>query len=360
MVHLQHVQDEFKKDGVVVLGFNTADSKEKVVELMRQKGATFPTILDGSRAVQAVATNRYRSSSVPMNYIIDREGRIAAAFSGYRKGDERGVQAIREILAGRSPAALREKKSVHGRVLALGGKPLNGARIILTPASGRGSYGATTDADGDYAVEDVPAGEYRMLIILLGKLGFSAPGGTVTAAADRAVRHDVRLPDGTIEGRIVNKVTGKPFDPRDIRVSASPNYYSATPDENGRYRLVGLPPGTYRVRVSSPLASIPGDSREIEVAGNKKGVDFAIATVKTGKLRLRVDDAQGKPARDLQFRLELSATTTQSLYGRVIEPGLYEFDLAVGERAIGIRGQTEVIRVDIAEGETVERKVQLP
>jgi len=135
MVHLQHIHDEYKDKGVVVLGFNTADSREKVVELMRQKGVSYPTILDGSRAVRRIAVDRYGSSTVPMNYIIDRDGRVAAAFSGYREGDKRGEQAIEDILAGRAPAKLAAPKSVYGRVVALGGKPLKSALISLYGAS---------------------------------------------------------------------------------------------------------------------------------------------------------------------------------------------------------------------------------
>ncbi len=358
MVHLQKVYEGFKQKGVVVLGFNTADTREKVEALMRAKGATYPTILDGSARVQQIATNRYRSSTVPMNYIIDPKGRIAAAFSGYREGDERGDDAIRAILAGRGPAEHAAAKAVHGRILALGGRPLSGARLSLIQDGGRASYSGTTDDDGDYAIRDVPRGTYRILVHVIGRGGFSAPGGRVTVDKAGAARHDVRLPDTTIEGRIVDGKTGKPFDYRDVRVTATPLYFSAIPDDEGRYRLVGLPPGTYRLAVTSSRPDLVRQVREVELENNAKGIDFALARVATGVLRLKVIDARGQPARGIEFWLAINGGV-RSLYGKYVDSGVYEFELKTGAREVVIRGQEDPVRVTIRDGKTTDSTFRL-
>lgn len=353
MVHLQKIHEQYKEKGVVVLGFNTADSREKVVELMKEKGATYPTVLDGSPRVQRIASDLYHSSSVPMNYIITRDGRIAAGFAGYGANDHRGDDAIEDLLAGRDPAKRPQPETVHGRIRAFGGKPLEGARLLLMKDGGRGSYAATTDASGEYMVRDVPPGAYRVLVMVIGKLGFSAPGGRVEVAKGKAVRHDVELPDTSIEGRIVDARSGEPFDYRDVRVSATPDYYSATPDETGRYRLVGLPPGSYRVSVDSPDPALVGQSREVELKDKLRDVGFRLARAPTGTLRLHVCDRAGKAARNLEFWLEVDGGV-RTLFGRCVDMGVFEFELRAGNRVIGIRGQPRSIPVTIREGVTTQ------
>jgi hypothetical protein len=358
MGHLQHVYESYKKKGVVVLGFNTADSKEKTAELLKEKGVTYPNILDPSAAVRRIATEHYRSSSVPMNYVIDREGRIAAAFSGYAEGDTRGVDAIEEILAGRSPAALSRRASVYGTVSGPGGKPLGGTYVTLLPAGGRGSYQGTTDADGRYGVTEVPPGEYRMLVQLVAKQGFSCPAGRVTVTKDGGVERNIRLPDTSISGTILRKDNKTPFHPRDISIFAG-SYY-ATPDEHGRYRLVGLPPGTYEVRINSSIPSIRDAKRTVDLAGDhRKGVDFDLETMRTGRMRLRVTGADGKPARGLEFRLDLGEGSSVNVFPREVADGVYVFELEVGGRRIFGPARTFSVRANIPDGKTVEREIDL-
>jgi hypothetical protein len=74
MVHLQHVYEDYKKRGVVILGFNSADDPKIARKFLREKRINFPNILDSSRAAQDVAARTYKGSGVPLNYIIDRDG----------------------------------------------------------------------------------------------------------------------------------------------------------------------------------------------------------------------------------------------------------------------------------------------
>ena len=97
MVYLQELHESFKDKGLVVLGFNSADDTKVVEALLKAKKVTFPNILDTSAGAKNVARHGYRGSGVPLNYIIDREGRVAAAWGGYRQNDNRG-QAVLERL----------------------------------------------------------------------------------------------------------------------------------------------------------------------------------------------------------------------------------------------------------------------
>jgi peroxiredoxin len=73
----------------VVLGFDSADKREIAIELMKKNSLTFPCVMDSSDAVVAMALQKYGANAVPTTYLIDREGKVAAAWIGY---DEKSDQ----------------------------------------------------------------------------------------------------------------------------------------------------------------------------------------------------------------------------------------------------------------------------
>jgi peroxiredoxin/outer membrane lipoprotein-sorting protein len=88
--HIQDIYDEYKDDGLVVLGVNN-ESKKKAAQYMEENNYTFPTLLDLDRKVQA----RYQVSAIPNVFIINREGDVAANLIGYRTKDQ-VVSALKE------------------------------------------------------------------------------------------------------------------------------------------------------------------------------------------------------------------------------------------------------------------------
>ncbi len=97
MVHLQRLHEQYADKGLVVLGFNCADKKDLARALLEKKGVTFPSVLDSSDGATNVAYRRYKMSGVPLNYLIDREGRIVDAWYGFRKSDPRMKKALRRL-----------------------------------------------------------------------------------------------------------------------------------------------------------------------------------------------------------------------------------------------------------------------
>lgn len=97
MVHLQHVHETLADKGLVVLGFNCADASAIAKDLMQKKGVDYPTILDSSDRAQKVFFQDYRGSGVPLNYVIDREGRVAAAWYGWSEKDPRLEKVFRKL-----------------------------------------------------------------------------------------------------------------------------------------------------------------------------------------------------------------------------------------------------------------------
>jgi peroxiredoxin/outer membrane lipoprotein-sorting protein len=90
--HIQALYDQYKDEGLVVLGINN-ESKQKAAQYMEENGYTFPTLLDLDRSVQA----QYQVSAIPNVFVIDRNGNVAANLIGYRT-KEQVEAAIKEVL----------------------------------------------------------------------------------------------------------------------------------------------------------------------------------------------------------------------------------------------------------------------
>jgi peroxiredoxin len=96
MRHLQKLHEQYSGKGVVILGFNYTDDKKIALEFLRENGATFSMILDSSDTARRVSYSDYKCSGVPLNYIIDRQGKVVDAWSGYEEGHPRALAALKK------------------------------------------------------------------------------------------------------------------------------------------------------------------------------------------------------------------------------------------------------------------------
>jgi peroxiredoxin len=77
---------------------NVVDTKDASLSLMRSKGVTYPMILDYSPAAEKTYKEDYQLPGVegsPLEYVIDREGKIAAAW--YGGADKPGLDALEKM-----------------------------------------------------------------------------------------------------------------------------------------------------------------------------------------------------------------------------------------------------------------------
>jgi peroxiredoxin/outer membrane lipoprotein-sorting protein len=95
MPDVESFHKKYKDRGLVVLGLNEADDREIALDFMREAGATFPTILDSSEAARDVSWDGYRTTGVPVNYIIDREGKVVDAWYGHYEDHTRELAALK-------------------------------------------------------------------------------------------------------------------------------------------------------------------------------------------------------------------------------------------------------------------------
>ena len=168
----------------------------------------------------------------------------------------------------------KEGGTITGRV-RMEGKPAQGITIIATPSvsdparvaeqmfNAPASMKATTDSDGVYKLEGVPAGKYRVAASAPALVSVNVnSGGEVTVTEDttaEGVDFDLSL-GGVITGMITDtegrpvigdRVTIKPLDkaaaatPPSVEAMIGDRMY--TTDDRGIYRIFGLRPGLYIV-----------------------------------------------------------------------------------------------------------------
>ena len=96
MRHLQKLHEKYSGKNLVILGFNCSDDKKIALEFLGENGATFPTILDSSYAAIKVQMSDYKGGGVPLNYIIDPQGKVADTWYGYEEGHQRALAALKK------------------------------------------------------------------------------------------------------------------------------------------------------------------------------------------------------------------------------------------------------------------------
>jgi thiol-disulfide isomerase/thioredoxin len=93
--HTQDVAKRFKDQGVVVLASCTSDTRAKFEEWVKANQKTYPDITftcdpheRGSATFEDRASKKlYGVTGIPTQFIIGRDGKIAAAVVGFRDGD---------------------------------------------------------------------------------------------------------------------------------------------------------------------------------------------------------------------------------------------------------------------------------
>ena len=81
---LDRLYEAYKDGAAVVLAVNVGEEKEEVSRFIREKGFTFPVLLD----LDAEVSKKYLVSYLPTNYVINRRGEISAVHIGLMDYDQ--------------------------------------------------------------------------------------------------------------------------------------------------------------------------------------------------------------------------------------------------------------------------------
>ena len=238
--------------------------------------------------------------------------------------------------------------AIRGRVFAADtGKPLRRARIqVGSPALGGEGRTTSTDADGRYEVNNLPAGQYNINVTRSGYLRlsygqrrpFELGKPFNLANGQRADNVDFTLPKmSLITGRVLDEAN-EPIS--GVRVWAlRPIYFegrrrlvpvgqpASMTDDAGQYRILGLIPGSYFVMadmnetwtvVENGVERVMGyaqtyypgtpgvtDARRVTVGVGEEAsnTDFALVPGGAATISGVVYDSQGRPAGGRQLQI---------------------------------------------------------
>ncbi len=170
--------------------------------------------------------------------------------------------------AQRAPAPSREPDAITGRILGTDGRPLVNASVSAVEAGARGpnriQHSTTADDEGYFRLTGLPPGEYYISASSEGYLGGSVratdrpdqyeryfrPGASVTITLQKG---------GVITGRVTNAedqpvvavVLSLEYAREDNGRQRAASFVAkeGLTDDRGIYRIFGLQPGSYLVRV---------------------------------------------------------------------------------------------------------------
>jgi peroxiredoxin len=97
MPYLEELYKKHKSKGLIVLGFDFADDKQIALDFLRENSVTFPNILDTSKGAVMTGWMVYGAKATPVNYVVDREGKIVAAWISNDQNSTLGVDTLAKL-----------------------------------------------------------------------------------------------------------------------------------------------------------------------------------------------------------------------------------------------------------------------
>jgi hypothetical protein len=220
------------------------------------------------------------------------------------------VSALAVMVSAREPGASpvqptgRAKSTVVGRVLDKpGGKGIKGVVVALVHGRSAKKYKATTDNDGNYRIDAVPADKHNYFLSIVNRPPGEGACNVPIRLAEAVVKPEDlhRTTPQTISGTVNDMQTRQPVPGARIYFNnARKRSGILTADAKGRYKLHSIP-GTVTLacrgtrRRYLPAESKKNKSVTLEAGTHVKDVDFEVRSPKefTGEVTL----PGGKPAK---------------------------------------------------------------
>ncbi len=94
----QQLYQEYRDNGPVFLGFNCSDDRRLARTFLRENSVAFPNVLDSSEAATRLLRVDYGNAAgvLPLNYIIDPQGRIVDGWFGQEQDPDRVLTALQK------------------------------------------------------------------------------------------------------------------------------------------------------------------------------------------------------------------------------------------------------------------------
>jgi len=95
---LQAVYDDLSDEGLEILAIDVGEEPAIAASFVRSLGLGLPILFDETEAV----ADRYRISSFPVTYMVDREGRLRSVMRGAYTSEEQLREAVDHLMEGGS------------------------------------------------------------------------------------------------------------------------------------------------------------------------------------------------------------------------------------------------------------------
>lgn len=208
-----------------------------------------------------------------------------------------------------------------GRVTGANGSPLSDVqvRVLPSPTGGFATSGmdrsSITDADGEYSIEALEAGEESV--------SFSHPKHAASrkdvTLKGRETRLDVQLTSGgRVTGSVVTE-SGAPVAEADVEASSGSGWESARTNANGVFELESVTPGRYRFRASK-TGLVEGVLNDVDVSS---GTPVKIVLKSGGSIYGRVS---GLSAQELALAMVMADASSSSATGTIDASGNYRIE----------------------------------
>ncbi|QRK05490.1 carboxypeptidase regulatory-like domain-containing protein [Archangium violaceum] len=228
------------------------------------------------------------------------------------------------------------------------GQPLAGAQVALLPRAGGYAFLATSDAGGKVVFPRVPTGEFHAVASFPGRLAEAGPVG------GDALSLRLHVPR-TLSGRVLRQGEGA----AGLRVQLEGEGWRRLEETraDGSFRMEGLPPGRYtlRVREGKEIATAA-----VRIPEEGDFTDARLSLEPCGEVTGRVARPNGAPIQGAELELLLTRddvwrrlVTTTSADGRFrfecVDPG----QVGLSIKAAGHVLPSEPMRRDLAAGSSV-------
>ena len=352
------------------------------------------TDAEGRFAASGLVPGRYRATIV--------RGEPGSSVMIFRADSDPDPAGVKFVVKGGETAKieLREpKKATVAGIVREAGRGVPDVRVVLAPVGtppGMAGAGVPTDDEGAFSIGDVLPGDY---VLSVNPPGAARPVvRNVSVAVAPPVHEIIDLPSGTIEGRVVDKKTGKPIEglvigmvptredqggrPRNRAImvtveddgsgprakvrtmSAGGSSKPVTTDADGKYLIRFVAPDTYTVSASGKgyiaekRESITVEERQaikrIDLETEKGAAIIAIAERSGGEVPAALIGRLFRAGEPSALRTE-AGPGDQPLRFDGLSPGRYRVELEspLGD---GLKGVTEL---EVPAGVETKAKVKI-